>query len=225
MYPDTYAALITPMSVYMCPSSGEPAHTNTHGIAFSNPDRPQDDLGILEYVGIAGSDRRGQNASTLGTFYYKSATKLTDITDGTSNTMGIGEHSGLTKGQIFSSYGSTADNVISWDIGTFPDIAWPPPGTPNVDPQPGDYMWACKSIWFPPNSPYFYCNYTKTSPDYVGVCNAPSTISRSALKSNHTGGINVLFMDGSIHFLSQSIDMEVYRNLADRADGNVLGNY
>ena len=43
-----------------------------------------------------------------------------------------------------------------------------------------------------------------------------------ALHSMHTGGINILLGDGSVRFISDGIDMDTYKNLADRADGNVL---
>jgi prepilin-type N-terminal cleavage/methylation domain-containing protein/prepilin-type processing-associated H-X9-DG protein len=44
-------------------------------------------------------------------------------------------------------------------------------------------------------------------------------------KSNHTGGANFVFADGSVHFLSQTIDMWTYQKLGCRNDGMVVGNY
>jgi prepilin-type N-terminal cleavage/methylation domain-containing protein/prepilin-type processing-associated H-X9-DG protein len=40
-------------------------------------------------------------------------------------------------------------------------------------------------------------------------------------KSHHPGGANFTFGDGSVHFLSQSIDMVTYQMLGARADGHV----
>lgn len=44
-------------------------------------------------------------------------------------------------------------------------------------------------------------------------------------KSRHTGGANFLFADGSVHFLSQSINMTTYQYLGGRNDGQTPGNY
>jgi prepilin-type N-terminal cleavage/methylation domain-containing protein/prepilin-type processing-associated H-X9-DG protein len=47
----------------------------------------------------------------------------------------------------------------------------------------------------------------------------------SGFKSNHSGGCNFAFADGSVHFLSQSIDHITYIKLGVRNDGGVVGPY
>ncbi len=41
----------------------------------------------------------------------------------------------------------------------------------------------------------------------------------------HAGGANFCFADGSVHFLTEDLDLETYRNLGDREDSNLLGEY
>ncbi len=41
--------------------------------------------------------------------------------------------------------------------------------------------------------------------------------------SFHTGGGNFVFADGSVRFLSGSIEMELYQNLGNRNDGAMIG--
>jgi prepilin-type N-terminal cleavage/methylation domain-containing protein len=206
-----YLASISIVTLYQCPSSPERPRGNINGLAFTTGMFP-DDAPVLMYSGIAGSNRRGQLCSTLGTFYYGSHTRFADITDGTSNTMVVAETSGLTQGQHLSGYGSTSDNVASWNIG-----AQVPNG--DCDKAGRDLAWSIRTIAYPPNGPYFWCDYALSDPRNVGQC-ALNTISQSSLKSSHPKGLNVLLGDGSVHFLTFNVDLVTLQNLADRADRN-----
>ncbi len=44
-------------------------------------------------------------------------------------------------------------------------------------------------------------------------------------KSQHSGGANFLFGDGSVHFIAQTIDVKTYNWLGCRKDGQTPGNY
>jgi hypothetical protein len=84
----------------------------------------------------------------------------------------------------------------------------------------GEMTYAAKTIAFPPNGAYFW--------DDADARRCPpiqSVVSRAALKSNHEGGIHISLTDGSVRFLSESVDLVTYKNLADRADGNVIGEF
>jgi len=41
--------------------------------------------------------------------------------------------------------------------------------------------------------------------------------------SLHPGGAQFCFADGSVRFLSENIDPEIYENLGHRADGAMMG--
>jgi prepilin-type processing-associated H-X9-DG protein len=66
-------------------------------------------------------------------------------------------------------------------------------------------------------------NYPTPVTDY---CNPPQTYFNNwnttfSFKSNHLGGANFCFGDGSVHFISQSIEMRTYNLLGCRNDGQV----
>jgi len=41
-------------------------------------------------------------------------------------------------------------------------------------------------------------------------------------KSNHANGVNFAFVDGSVHFISETIDPQTYQYLGCRNDGQAI---
>jgi len=62
------------------------------------------------------------------------------------------------------------------------------------------------------------CHAGVTGPNTPGVYDADST------RSPHLIGVPYLFGDGSVHFISNSIDIPTWMALATRAGGDVLGS-
>ena len=96
-----------------------------------------------------------------------------------------------------------------------------------------DYDYMLRSVWFPPNGPYFFwedcgalgwgCDIRRnTANPNIPVVN---TMSRASLRSMHPGGINILLGDGSVRYITDTINLTTYKNLADRADGNTVGDF
>ena len=61
-------------------------------------------------------------------------------------------------------------------------------------------------------------------PNSTYDCNNPTKTKRNwniswGFKSNHTGGANFVFADGSVHFIEQNIDHRTYQALGCRNDG------
>jgi prepilin-type N-terminal cleavage/methylation domain-containing protein len=216
-----YSALTAQIPVYKCPSSG---HARTYnfdgtpsGILPPNSGATQFALanafGILEYVGIAGSNRSppntsGNQTSNSGTLYIHSKTRIRDITDGTSNTIIVGEYSHLTRYQRFNEFDGTGDNDATWDLGRWPG---------------GALSFATKTVAYVPFTHAFWTTAGTYDPAFKSL--VIKTTSQAALKSGHPGGIHGAMADGSCRFISANINLIVLQNLADRADGSTLGAY
>ena len=67
--------------------------------------------------------------------------------------------------------------------------------------------------------------YTPNQPGKWDCGNASGNKGLTAARSNHTGGVNVLFADGSVHFVRDSVALATWRALATRDGGEVPGEY
>ncbi|HEY7158734.1 MAG TPA: DUF1559 domain-containing protein [Gemmataceae bacterium] len=122
--------------------------------------------------------------------------RITDVTDGTSNTILLGEMlPEFSEFQRYTVFGWIGGNDVSQGQTIQPinhRIAPVPAGTP--------YTSSCGSCVDP-----IHClwNWHVTW----------------GFKSNHTGGANFAFVDGSVHYLSETINNATYQYLGCRNDG------
>jgi prepilin-type N-terminal cleavage/methylation domain-containing protein len=211
------AALCAVVGGYLCPSSGHSSRFNYYPTKTASPEGYSlNDFGMLEYVGIAGSDRYDLPAKTPakgGTLYFNGAVATADIRDGLANTMIVGEYSGLASGQNYTPLGDVYSNDGPWCLG-YQSGQW------AVD-------WisrAVRTVAYPPNTAaYWPCD----EPSVGSSCAPPAAqvYARAALKSAHPGGIHVTLADGSVTFLGNGVDIAVYKDLADRDDGHPAMNF
>jgi prepilin-type N-terminal cleavage/methylation domain-containing protein/prepilin-type processing-associated H-X9-DG protein len=179
-----YPAVDFKMAVFICPSNTRPLDMNYGGVNYE----------LTSYMGVTGTSSNNP-ISADGVLYSGSQVKLVQITDGTSNTLAVGERpcTGDTYyGWGFAPYGTGAgdgDTVLgSRDValaGALGDVAT------NVGLQP-------------PSQP-------QTTGEIDGA----------HFWSFHPGGANFLFCDGSVHFLSYSVN-NILPALATRAGGETI---
>ncbi len=191
-----------------CPSSPLPIY----GLIGSEP--PGGGLGIVSpmYTAIAGASDDRSTKSYDANSYPHSATglqsnggamipyihnRISDIRDGTSKTMMIGEQSDYctdASGQKIdcrSDYGHTFTMGVDLTDNRFFN------GT-TVRYAINDKNW----------------NNVGVGSTYYG-CNRP-------IQSAHPGGVNVVMVDGSVHFLDDSLDLKTLYNLSNRDDGHSI---
>ena len=87
------------------------------------------------------------------------------------------------------------------------------------------------SLWFATGSPINYPSFGLGEPgfnqgpnaQYPGCSHWNNWQTSQGFKSNHKGGAQFVFCDGSVQFLSENIDYMTYQRLGDRRDGQPLG--
>jgi prepilin-type N-terminal cleavage/methylation domain-containing protein len=216
--PNHVQAITSIISTYLCPSSSAAKTANYDNYGGRGAYPILNAQGIWEYHPVMGSDnfpspcppstgRINETKSIGGIFLSNGAIGLAHVRDGSSNTMAFIEYSDECYGQGFDPYRGHHDETIPWAMGYFYH---------NCTGLDGDYAYGLRVIAHPPNSrAYRQYSWNRLPPIWI-------TQSQSSAKSAHTGGVFSLFADGSVHFISNHIDLSTYKNLADRDDGKVL---
>jgi len=157
-----------------------------------------------------------------------SRVKFSSVTDGLSNTMVISEQSAQltavdSKGNIVNdqySVTSTGGGLYRGHPGTYRDDHGNlSQGKKDMDARGQTFT----TIRYRINEKIGW----KCDVASVGVCGGGSGRWHSEganvpLLSNHSGGVNALFGDGSVHFLTDSTDILTLARLATRDDGGVV---
>jgi len=153
----------------------------------------------------AGSTIQGSSGTTLdGVFFAKSAIKIKDILDGTSKTLLSGELL-LMRDNIPGS--SSHDVRGRYYNGIYGSALFSAAETPNT--TVGDNVDSFCSA-----GPMTPCAATQNN-------SALATYARSM----HPGGVNVGLADGAVRFVPNSVDATIWKNLANRRDGQTIGEY
>jgi prepilin-type processing-associated H-X9-DG protein len=171
--------------------------------------------------------------------------KLSSMSDGTSNTMLLSEQSaqliGIQGGNIVNdqySVTSTGGGLFRGHSNgrvsaTDPTVR---PPTRDMDERGQTYTtirypinqkgsianpWPCQVKGILPNSNGGVCGGSQGGGGSGGWNSEGANV---PLVSNHSGGVNALYGDGSVHFLADSTSLYVLALLATRDDGQVIPN-
>jgi len=195
----------TRINIFVCPSSDE------YGGAGANiPNGFQGTYGVCLSGSVTSGDlTTGVTTTRSGTgmFFRESRISMRDLTDGSSNTLMVSE--GI--GRPMDNSGAHGDLGQYWGgagWGAEGFTAAEPPNTTSAD-----RVYSCKSttVALAP------CEPTGTA--------LTRGIQYNFARSYHTGGVHVLLADGSVRFASDNIHAQTFRNLGDRADGQVIGEW
>jgi prepilin-type processing-associated H-X9-DG protein len=239
--PPNSALVSLEIKTFYCPSNRTDGVINT---SFMLPfaGRPLPNVASCDYLLCKGSNASLCEVTqvpraTRGAFDVNSATRLSDITDGTSNTFAMGEGAGgsplygirryysdTTPGSLFPGQAPRIDQ--SWCGGPMATQALNTLGLLGgsclgVTAQRGGQADPFDE---PMNNPL---GLATLAYDNAGCSNSgtnPGTFDTvSGFRSVHPGGCNFVFCDGSVHFLAQSVAPDTYRALSTIAGGELPG--
>ena len=173
------------MNILSCPSDGGGAGGGPGSVARNN------------YAACHNDVEAPIDVNNKGSFYLNSSLRSEDITDGTSNTIFVGEK-------------LRADSALGWASGTRDTL---------------------RNTGTPINKTVTLAGFFPGEDDPVGTEARPIPGAPAAGKgftqvggfaSPHAGGANFNLGDGSVRFLKNSINAEVYHYLGNRADGEMI---
>ncbi len=164
------------------------------------------------YMVNQGTDCMCQFNTCSGVFGHSTFTKLAWITDGTSNTIAIsetlrGDNNPATLRDNYISTSSTSANAQ--DVTTCQTFA------PNASDR--------GLSWIGGQPQYNMFSTNRVPNDVLYDCRAPNYgCTNMAARSAHPMGVIVGMCDGSVQFLSQTIDLATYQALGTKSGGEMV---
>jgi len=232
-----------PLKIFYCPSNRTSGVIDTAFLAAA-AGRPLPNVAACDYLMCKGANAALCSVTqvppnALGVFDVNTHTRLTDVTDGTSNTFAIGEGAGNNpRYRIRQFYPDTtpAKNLFPGQSPLI-DQSWSSgPMATHALHSIGFLGGGCLGVTalrggnLPPwdermNNPLVLPAMHYNS-DCTNSGTAPGTYDTIAgLRSLHSGGCNFLFCDGSVRFVTETVSPDTYRALSTMAGGEILGDF
>ena len=226
----------TQLAVFQCPSDGIQQNVPIYDSSFTNPIATVAHgnyvgcNGWVECFGNAGGNYQpssdggaaqdGDGAQTgtgwagNGLFYRNSQIKIAHVTDGLSNTIVVGERCAAHSPSTWTG-AVTKGRCPAW----MATQGWTAPYTlPSLAPNTGNGTAYDNADY---NEALVLAHGNRT---HVPNADHPN-FDPDTFWSMHPGGANHLFGDGSVHFLSSSINPTTYQWMCTIAGGEVVGDW
>jgi prepilin-type N-terminal cleavage/methylation domain-containing protein/prepilin-type processing-associated H-X9-DG protein len=187
-----------PVQAFICPSDVLPLITDSTGA-------PTASTCYMVNAGTQDPYIVGSSIPVDGMFLYNQAVRVADVTDGTSNTLMVGEFSHVDP--VF--------DVLFNEGGPFPIstglTVW---YTTLFDLWSGCFTNAPLNYRVPQSALGY--------PAFSSQWNQVLGLRIDAFGSQHPGGANFVLTDGSVRFLSDNINQITYQQLSTRAGGETI---
>jgi prepilin-type N-terminal cleavage/methylation domain-containing protein/prepilin-type processing-associated H-X9-DG protein len=180
---------------FWCPSDPFAKNSATNYMACAGGGPPLSSTGLTTNDACTSTSYVGFVLYYNGVFFVNSGTRIRDITDGTSNCYLVGESRYMVSHDC-----SNPIKAGCWGCSVYLQSSW-------------RYYVNLAAAVEPINQPM-----SALAPGQM-PCNE-ANVGRT-FGSLHPGGCNMLTADGSVHFMSQTLDLATHRALGVMADGNV----
>jgi len=212
--PQNSTVNMTQVSLLLCPSDGR--GSCIPDFAASNYMACTGDGVLGNGFGVADPAFGAPN----GVFYFNSSASLAELVDGTSNTalmsesiIGNGAASGTLSGPV-----NPAEVALQ--------VAG---GSPVYTPLSVAECTSATSTFFRRNSAWVQGSYQHALYSHYLAPNSktPDCLRQQyhgwkAPRSRHAGGVNVLFGDGTVRFVKDSVNLQAWRAIATKNGGEVI---
>ncbi|MCI0379730.1 MAG: DUF1559 domain-containing protein [Gemmataceae bacterium] len=200
----------TTLQVFLCPSDSRTPNVANAGQLWQFP-MARGNYGLNIGIGRARNNAVFNTSARRGIAHLRQlwAASMADVAvDGTSNTLAVGEL--IT----FNSTGDGTWGVWAYAGGATVSGSNDNPSTSTLLPN-GDARIGTFKDWTPhcPNGlidPIFTCEDSDAA---------------HSVRSRHTNGANILLMDGSVRFVSNSVNAATWRALFSTGGGEVLSDF
>jgi len=227
------------VNIFLCPSDPSSSKRGSNDIDYASGSQ-----GRLSYMASIGTTARMNSSSPFGGVFampgasagqMMKGPRIADILDGTSNTALFAETMRTT--HPWPAVANERDNTViilaasvtgtsDTDGRAIPSCATGTPWTSSIKYAGLQYSRSLYGVTFynhtlPPN-----WNTKVTSGNQRYNCGDTAIVNfHVAASSYHTGGVNVCLADGSVRFVTQSINFPTWQALGSRAGSDIVGDY
>ena len=217
--PRTASTVVKP---YLCPSSVGPA-VDTNPVLASYPIGTQ--IAASHYLLSKGATQgwclNPVQDRNVGMFAINLVTRFRDVSDGTSNTLCVGE--GATGGRWQVADGTAPNTAVTTNARVQQGWIAPQPNPLAIKGLSGTTTGGNygTTVWKMNKNPIVETLYDDGD---LGNCNSANDFT-SNFRSEHEGGSQFLLGDGSGKFISENIDQGVFDAIGTRGKGEVVGEF
>jgi len=229
----------TKIATFLCPSDGNAGTASSYQNNYN---------GAIDAARVGNSYHASVGTSTYncctplavnttGLFGYARGSTIADITDGTSNTIAYSE--ALVGAKYAGPYpGNSTGNVPSAGTANVTNVATVPNAiallqTDNqtcytawltTGQQGRGEHWGAGAMGYSMFNTVYPPNFTKWSACRMDCCAQAEHAHYQNANSNHPGGVNALFADGSVKFIKSSISFPTWWSLGTESLGEVISS-